>query len=430
MLILFQIISASLRITHVSSNQILQAPRIGNQYMLYNQEIPSDGKDIASFEVCDIWSARINGTCVQCDTTNGNKKCVDSAAASCPTGYIGDACKTCSIGFYRTSNGCAQCLMPFGPLYTYSTFLAVLWIAFMGSGYAAHFSLLVYVVKTAQLFVALSSLSKTDLYWMTALQTFVLDPLAVQWECFGITTGYAPLMGLIMVGGFWVANLLLWGVISLYILFLDKVFPDLLPPDIKKIKDSSIGAWTFYLEWQSPILVFRFVQGLQQHFTLNFVGLIVILILLFFSFFSAKWIKAVIFPGTIPFIRYGPAFYKLKPSYFYFYLINHMWWAVLALNTFLYHPYLQRIIIVVALLSRSLIHFFNVFKRPITWYGEVIVAVAGMLFCFAVDKPYSFVIVILTFIANFAILGVEISWCHGKKWAFNSKPEVVIILLI
>ena len=433
------IFASSIKISHVASNQDIQnAPRVGNQFILYNQNNPSDAQNISTFEICDMWSRNINGVCVQCDTSNSNLRCFKQQFSSlclkctdtgCVQGYNGDSCSTCTYGYYQTYNGCAQCLIPYSPLYTFSTYIIILWLAFIGSGYAAHYSLLAYVVKSGQLFVALSSLAQTDLSWMVGLQTFVLDPLAVQWECFNIPNGFAPIMGLVMVGGFWVINIFIWGLIKLYILVLQRYFHDLSPPDMRRVKDATLGAWSFYIDWQFPILMYRFVQGIPNQWIPNTIGLVLLILIVFISYFGARRVQAIIFPGTIPFVRFGPSFYKLKPDYFHFYLFGHLWWAMLALNTLILHPYLQRIVIVVVLLSRSIMHFYSIFKRPVTWYGELVVLVFGMIWCFTVDKTYGYVVVILALIMNMVMLSVEISWCYQKKWFTNIKPEVVFLIL-
>eukprot|EP00834_Sanchytrium_tribonematis_P006850 NODE_548_length_6182_cov_1.284564.p1 type:complete len:472 gc:universal NODE_548_length_6182_cov_1.284564:2309-894(-) len=426
----------SIQISHVISNQNIDAPHYNNHFLIYNKELPTDAKNITTFEICDIWSRKINGECVRCDTTNAQQPCkfvefsplcLRCTETGCLQGYKGNNCQQCASGFYQDYAGCSQCILSLGPLYTYLTYMVLIYLMFVGSSYAAHYSLLPYIVKTAQLFVALSTLNSTNnLTWMVGLQTFILDPLAVQWECFKIPTGYAPLLGLVMVFGFWALHVMFWGFVKVYTAILKKTFSDSVLPDMKRVIDSSMGAWTFYLEWQSPILVYRFVQGLQYEWIPNLIGLIVMITLITMNFVGANWLKSIVFPGTIPFVRFGPAFYKLKPDFFYFYLLTHFWWGLLAINTFLLHPYMQRIVIVIALLSRSIMHYYNVFKRPVTWYGELIVLIFGMIWCFTLDKSYSYLIPIFALLANFAVLGLEISWCHQKTWVKNLKPEVVI----
>lgn len=433
---LLPFVIATIKINHVASNQEINAPHAGNQFILYNQDLPSDAQNISSFQICDIWERLINNVCVRCDTTNpnlpcsnplkSNPLCLQCTSNGCVSGYSGTNCQSCSSGYYQTYNGCSQCLMPFGPLYTYSTYIVILWLTFIGSGYAAHYSLLIYVVKISQMFVALSSLSQVNLSWMVGIQTFVLDPLAGQWECYNIPFGYAPIMGLIMVAGFWVANMIVWALIRVYITVLEKYFSDLSKPNMKRVKDTTLGAWSLYVDWQFPILMFRFVQGLQYQWIPNLIGLIVLIILVLINYLGAKWVKAIIFPGTIPFAKFGPSFYKLKPDYFHYYIFNHLWWGALGLSTYLIHPYLQRIIIVFVLLTRSMMHFNNIFKRPITWYGELIILVFGMIWCFAVDTTFGYIVAILALIANIIILAIEIAWCYQKTWLANVKPEAVI----
>ena len=416
-----------IQISHIVEN--------GNQKIIYNQDIPSNAQNVSTFEVCDLWSRKVNGECVLCDTTNNQKPCrnleerplcVTCTEVGCVDGYTGTNCRSCSKNSYQNYNGCSTCpFLKIGPLYTYVFYAFVLLLSYGCSAFASHYSLLTYSIKSVQVIVALSSLSQVDIPWIVGLQTFVLDPLAVQWECFGIPFGYAPLMGLVMIAGFWVINILLWGIIYVYIQLLKKYFSDTIIPNMHRVIDSTIGAWSFYIEWQSPILVYRFVQGLQFEWIPNLIGLLTLIIIAILSFVFANRVKTVIFPGTKPFVKFGPLFYKYKPDYFYFYLLSIMWWGLLATNSYLPHPNLQRIVVIIVLLLRSTLHYLDIYKRPITWCGELALITFGMTWCFGVDKSYSWVIFIVSCLVNLALLALEISWCYQKTWIKNQKPEVV-----
>ena len=247
----------------------------------------------------------------------------------------------------------------------------------------------------------------------------------MQVECFGIDYGMSAVFGLIVYGVYWIGQMMLLGISKIYCLFLSKIDSEMPKPSVVRMLDNAIGGWSVLLEWTMPLFLLRAVQNLHHEPISNAIVVVVLMLIVMLQYAGIYTKRDGIFPGSRPFVKFGPLVFRYKQRSMWFFVLNYVWFGVVATNQFVHHHQLRILVLLIAIMFRTHFILYKAYKRSITLYAEALSMGSALVWLFTIDKSYGVGTPILVLMSHLVVLLLEISWCYKKQWLKTKDFESV-----